>query len=105
LASIDQANKTAEGYAKRQRRDFLFGVGDAVLLSTTYLIPDALKDRKIKLAANFAGTNEINEAISPAAYHLHLRVGTKSQYVFHSSMRNRIMVMRILSVRLCRLCM
>jgi hypothetical protein len=34
VTSIYQAKKTAEGYAKRSRRDFQFGVGDAALLST-----------------------------------------------------------------------
>jgi hypothetical protein len=29
VTSIDQANKTAEWYANRSRRDFQFGVGDA----------------------------------------------------------------------------
>jgi hypothetical protein len=51
VTSIDQANKAAEGYMNRSRRDFQFGVGDAVLLSTKYFIPEAFKDRKWKLAA------------------------------------------------------
>jgi hypothetical protein len=34
LAFIDQANKAAESYANKSRRDFQFGVGDAILLST-----------------------------------------------------------------------
>jgi hypothetical protein len=38
VISIYQANKTAEGYENRSRRDFRFGVGDAVLLSTKYFI-------------------------------------------------------------------
>jgi hypothetical protein len=46
VTSIDQANNTAEGYANRSRLDFQFGIGDAVLLSTKYFIPEALKDRK-----------------------------------------------------------
>jgi hypothetical protein len=41
--SIGQANNTAEGYANRTRRDFQFGVGDAVLLSTKYFIPEAFR--------------------------------------------------------------
>ena len=39
VTSIDQANKTAEGYAKRSMRDFQFGVGDALIVSTKYFIP------------------------------------------------------------------
>jgi hypothetical protein len=34
VTSVDQANKTAEWYANRSRRDFQFGVGGFVLLST-----------------------------------------------------------------------
>jgi hypothetical protein len=34
VTSIDRANKTAERYANRSRRDFQFCVGDAVILST-----------------------------------------------------------------------
>jgi hypothetical protein len=44
VTSIDQANKTAEGYANRSRRDFQFGVGDAVPLSTKYVIPEAFRE-------------------------------------------------------------
>jgi hypothetical protein len=43
VTSIYQANKTAEGYAKRSQRDFQFGVGDTVLLSTKYFIHEASK--------------------------------------------------------------
>jgi hypothetical protein len=46
VASIEQANKTAEGYANRSRRDFQFGLGDGALLSTEYFIPEAFRDRK-----------------------------------------------------------
>jgi hypothetical protein len=46
VTSIDQANKTEEGYANRSRRDFHFGVGDAVLLSTKYFIPEAFRERR-----------------------------------------------------------
>jgi hypothetical protein len=38
VISIDQANKTAEGYANKSSRDFQFDVGDAVVLSTEYFI-------------------------------------------------------------------
>jgi hypothetical protein len=55
VTSIDQANKTAEAYANRSRRDFQFGVGDAVLLYRKYFIPEAFIERKRKLAAKFAG--------------------------------------------------
>jgi hypothetical protein len=86
VTSIDQANKTAEGYANRSRRDFQFGVGDAVLLSTKYFIPKAFIERKRKLSAKFAGPYEIIEVISPVAYRLQLPVGTKAHNVFHDSM-------------------
>jgi hypothetical protein len=68
--SIHQANKTAERYANRSRRDFQFGVGDAVQLSTKYFIPEASRERKRKLAAKFAGPYEIIEVISPVSYRL-----------------------------------
>jgi predicted nucleic acid-binding protein len=48
VASIEQANKTAEGYGNRSRRDFQFGLWDGVLLSTKYFIPEAFRDRKRK---------------------------------------------------------
>jgi hypothetical protein len=84
--SIDQENKTARGYAYRSRRDFQFGAGGFVLLSTKYFLPKAFKDRKRKFAANFAGTYEIVEVISPVTYRLQLPVGTKAHDLFHSSM-------------------
>jgi hypothetical protein len=68
VTSIDQANKTAEGYANRTSRDLQFGVGDAVILSTKYFIPEAFRERKWKLAANFAGPYDIIEVISPVAF-------------------------------------
>jgi hypothetical protein len=86
VTSIDQANNTAEGNAKRSMRDFQFGVGDAVLLSTKYLIPEAFIERKRKLAAKFAGSYELIEVISPVAYRLQLPVGTKAHNLFHASM-------------------
>jgi hypothetical protein len=86
VASIEQANKTAEGYANRSRRDFQFGLGDRVLLSIKYFIPEAFRDRKRKLAAKFAGPYEIIEVISPVAYRLMLPVGTKAYDVLHASM-------------------
>jgi hypothetical protein len=46
VISIDQANKTAEGYANRSRREFQYGVGDAVLLSTKYLYPKPSEKEK-----------------------------------------------------------
>jgi hypothetical protein len=86
VTSIDQDNKTAEWYANRSRRDFKFGAGDAVLLFTKYLIPEAFKYRKRKLAAKFAGPYEIIEVISPVDYRPQLPVGTKAHDVFHASM-------------------
>jgi DDE superfamily endonuclease len=46
-------------YANRSRRDFQFGVGDAVILSTKHFIPEAFRERKRKLAAKFAGPYEL----------------------------------------------
>jgi hypothetical protein len=73
--SIDQANNKLEGYANRSRRDFQFGVGDSVLISTKHFIPEAFRERKRKLAAKFAGPYEIIEVISPVVYRLQLPVG------------------------------
>jgi hypothetical protein len=86
VTSIDQENRTAEGYANRSRRDFQFAVDDAVLLSTKYFKAEAFKDRKRKSAAKFAGPYEIIEGISRVAYHLWLSVGTESHDCFHASM-------------------
>jgi Chromo (CHRromatin Organisation MOdifier) domain len=86
VTSIDQANKTVEGYTNRSRRGFQFVVGDAVLLSTKYFIPEAFRERKWKLAAKFSGPYEITEVISPVAFHPQLLVGTKAHDVFHASM-------------------
>jgi hypothetical protein len=86
VTSIKRANKMAEGYANISRRDFQFGVGDAVPLSTKYFIPEAFRERKRKVAAKFAGHYDIIEVISPVAYRLQLLVGTKSHKVFHASM-------------------
>jgi hypothetical protein len=86
VASIDRANKAAEWYANISRRDFQFGVGDAVLKSTKYFIHEAFKDRKRMLAAKFAGPYEIIGVIFPIAYRLQLPVGTKAHDVFHASM-------------------
>jgi hypothetical protein len=44
VTSIDQSYKTGEWYENRSRRDFQFGVGDALLLSNMYFIPEAFKD-------------------------------------------------------------
>jgi hypothetical protein len=85
VASTEQANKTAEMYANRSRRDFQFGLGDEVLLSTKYFIPEAFRDRKMKLTAKFAGPYEIIEVISPVAYRLRLPIGTKAHDIFQES--------------------
>jgi hypothetical protein len=86
VASIEQANKTAEGYANRSRREFQFALGDKVMLSTKYFIPEAFRDQNRKLAAKFAGPYEIIEEILPVAYRLRLPVGTKAHDVLHASM-------------------
>jgi hypothetical protein len=86
VTSIYQANKTAEGYANRSRRDFQFGVGNSVLLSTKYFIPEAFRERERKLAAKFAGPYEIIEVIYPVAYRLQLPVRTKAHDLLHASM-------------------
>jgi hypothetical protein len=86
VTSIDQANKTAEGYTNRSRRALQFGASDAVLLSTKYFIHEAFRKRKRKLAAKFAGPYEIIEVISPVSYRLQLPEGTKAHDVFHASM-------------------
>jgi hypothetical protein len=83
---LTRPNKAAEGYANRSRRDFQFGVGDVVLLSTKYFIPEAFKERKRKIAAKFAGSYEIIEVISPVAYCLQIPVGSKAHDGFHASM-------------------
>jgi hypothetical protein len=86
VVSIAQANKTAEGYANRSGRDFQFGLGDGVPLSTKYFIPEAFRDRKRKLAAKFSGPYEIIEVITPVAYRLRLPRGTKARDVIRDSM-------------------
>jgi Chromo (CHRromatin Organisation MOdifier) domain len=86
VTCTNQANKTAERYANRSRRDFQFGVGDAVLLSIGHFILEAFNDRKRKLAAKFAGPYEVIAVISPVAYRPQLPVGTKAHDVFHASM-------------------
>jgi hypothetical protein len=86
VTSIDQANKTAEWYANRSRRDLKFGVGNAVIPSTKCFIPEAFKDRKRKLAAEFAGPYKIIEVASPVSYRKQIPVGTRAHDEFHTSM-------------------
>jgi hypothetical protein len=86
VASIKQANKTAEGYDNRSRQDFQFSLVDGVLFLTNYFIPEAFRARERKLAAKFAGPYEIIEVISPVAYRLRIQIGTKAHDVFHASM-------------------
>jgi hypothetical protein len=88
VASIEQTNKTAGGFDNCSRRDFEFFSGDKVLISTKYVIPDYFRDRKRKLAAKFAGPNEIIEVLSTIYYLLKLPIWTKAHNVFHASMLN-----------------
>jgi hypothetical protein len=44
--AIASANLSAEHYANKSRRDHQFGVGDKVLLSTKYFLPDLFRERK-----------------------------------------------------------
>jgi hypothetical protein len=92
VTSIDQANKTAKGYANRSRREFQYGLGDALLISTKYFTPEAFRERKMKLAANFAGPYEIIEVIRLVAYRLLLPVRTKAHDVFHASMLKPLII-------------
>jgi hypothetical protein len=84
--AIEKANKSAELYSNKSRRDFQFGVGDKVLLSTKYFLPDAFRERKRKLTAKFAGPYEVKQVVSPVAFRLALPPGTKAHDVFHTSM-------------------
>jgi hypothetical protein len=83
---IEAANKSAEQYSNKARRDHQFGVGDKVLLSTKYFLPDAFRNRKKKLAAKFAGPYEITKVVSPVAFRIKMPPGTKAHDVFHASM-------------------
>jgi hypothetical protein len=62
VTSINQANKTAEGYAKISRRDFQFGVGDVVLLSTKHFKPEAFKERMWYLDLTVRGASSARGA-------------------------------------------
>jgi hypothetical protein len=86
VASIKQANKTAEWYDNRSRQDFQFSLVHGVLFLTKYFIPEAFRAREKKLAAKFAGPYEIIEVISPVAYRLRIQIGTKVHDFFHASM-------------------
>ena len=86
MGAITSANESAEKYANRSRRDFEFGVGDEVLLSTKFFVPAAYRDKKRKFAPKYAGPYEVVQVISPVAYRLKLPEGTKAHNVFHSSM-------------------
>jgi hypothetical protein len=92
VTSIDQGNKTEEGYANRSRREFQYVVGDALLLSTKYFTPYAFRERKMKSAANFAGPYEIIEVITLVYYRLLLPVRTKVHDVFHASMLKPLII-------------
>jgi hypothetical protein len=75
-ASIEQMNKATAAYQNAKRRDFEFGVGDKVLLSTKHFKPPEDKERRKKLAATFAGRYEIIQVVSLVAYNLALPPGT-----------------------------
>jgi hypothetical protein len=70
----------------KSRRVFQLGVGDVVLLSTKYFIPEAFNDIKKKLASKFAGPEVIIEGISHVAYRLQPPVGTTAYDLFLASM-------------------
>jgi hypothetical protein len=69
-ASIEQRNKATAAYQNAKRRDYEFGVGDKVLLSTKHFKPSEDKKRRKPLAAKFGGPYEIIQVVSPVAYKL-----------------------------------
>jgi hypothetical protein len=64
-ASIEQRNKATAAYQNAKRREYEFGAGDKVLLSTKHFKPPEDKERRKKLAAKFAGPYEIIQVVSP----------------------------------------
>jgi Integrase zinc binding domain len=85
-ASIEQKNKATAEYQNAKRKDYEFGVGDKVLLSTRYLKPPEDKERRKKLAAKFAGPYEIIQVVSQVAFKLSLPPGTNAHPVFHAGL-------------------
>jgi hypothetical protein len=85
-ASIEQRNEATAAYQNAKRRDYEFGVGDKVMLSTKHFKPPEDKERRKKLAAKFAGPYEIIQVVSPVAYNLSLPPGTHAHPVFHAGL-------------------
>jgi hypothetical protein len=66
VTTIDQASKTADGYANRSRRDFQFGVGDVVLIFSKYFIPEAFRERRRKLVLIYERENKPCFSLEPS---------------------------------------
>jgi hypothetical protein len=73
-ASIEQRSKATAANQNAKRRDYEFGVGDKVLLSTKHFKPSEDKEGRKTLAAKFAGPYEMIQVVSPVAYKLALRL-------------------------------
>jgi hypothetical protein len=60
-ASSEQRNKATAAYQNAKRRDYEFGVGDKVLLSTKLFKPPEGKKRRKTFAAKFAGHMKLSK--------------------------------------------